>query len=121
MVLMGGMGVSGQAVANVANSNSMPIASAENQRSSSSGSTGKHTPIYGMGRHNHENSVAIPGYGKPVVLSGDDTFTSGPLTIPAGGSFGRGMPKSLKMSVMRSNFSFGRYDINRFEACPLST
>ena len=32
-----------------------------------------------MGRHNHENSVAIPGYGKPVVLSGDDTFTSGPL------------------------------------------
>ena len=39
-----------------------------------------------MGRHNHENSVAIPGYGKPVVLSGDDTFTSGPLTgvFPAG-------------------------------------
>jgi hypothetical protein len=48
--------------------------------------TGKHKPIYGMGRHNHENSVAIPGYGKPVVLSGDDTFTSGPLTgvFPAG-------------------------------------
>jgi len=42
--------------------------------------TGKQRPIYGMGRHNHENSVAIPGYGKPVVLSGDDTFTSGPLT-----------------------------------------
>ncbi len=42
--------------------------------------TGKHRPIYGMGRHNHENSVAIPGYDKPVVLSGDDTFTSGPLT-----------------------------------------
>ena len=41
---------------------------------------GKHQPIYGMGRHNHENSVPIPGYGKPVVLSGDDTFTSGPLT-----------------------------------------
>ena len=41
---------------------------------------GKHRPIYGMGRHNHENSVAVPGYGKPVVLSGDDTFTSGPLT-----------------------------------------
>jgi len=41
---------------------------------------GKQRPIYGMGRHNHENSVAIPGYGKPVVLSGDDTFTSGPLT-----------------------------------------
>jgi hypothetical protein len=41
---------------------------------------GKHHPIYGMGRHNHENDVAIPGYGKPVVFSGDDTFTSGPLT-----------------------------------------
>ncbi len=48
--------------------------------------TRKHKPIYGMGRHNHENSVAIPGYDKPVVLSGDDTFTSGPLTgvFPAG-------------------------------------
>ena len=31
-----------------------------------------------MGRHNHENSVAIPGYGKPVVLSGDDSFVSNP-------------------------------------------
>jgi len=31
-----------------------------------------------MGRHNHENSVAIPGYGHPVVLSGDDTFTTNP-------------------------------------------
>lgn len=47
--------------------------------------TGKSQPIYGMGRHNHENAVPIPGYGHPVVLSGDDTFTSGPLTIPAGG------------------------------------
>jgi hypothetical protein len=41
--------------------------------------SGKHHAIYGMGRHNHENSLAIPGYGHPVVLSGDDTFTSGPL------------------------------------------
>ena len=47
--------------------------------------TGKYQTIYGMGRHNHENDVAIPGYGKPVVLSGDDTFTSGALTIPPGG------------------------------------
>ncbi len=49
--------------------------------------TGKHHPIYGMGRHNHENSVPIPGYDDLVVLSGDDTFTSGPLTgvtFPAG-------------------------------------
>ena len=41
--------------------------------------TGKHHPIYGMGRHNHENSVPVPGYGYPVVLSGDDTFTTGGL------------------------------------------
>ena len=45
--------------------------------------SGKHHAIHGMGRHNHENSVPIPGYGKPVILSGDDTFTSGPLS-PAG-------------------------------------
>ena len=44
--------------------------------------TGKHHPIFGMGRHNHENNVPIPGYGHPVVFSGDDTFTSGPLTNP---------------------------------------
>ena len=42
--------------------------------------SGKRKPIYGMGRHNHENAVPVPGFGKPVVLSGDDTFTSGPLT-----------------------------------------
>ena len=40
--------------------------------------TGKTKPIWGMGRHNHENSVAVPGYGKPVVLSGDDSFVSNP-------------------------------------------
>ncbi|MCI0553285.1 MAG: hypothetical protein L0287_20240 [Anaerolineae bacterium] len=44
--------------------------------------TGKYHPIYGMGRHNHENSVAIPGYGDLVVLSGDDTFTNGALSDP---------------------------------------
>jgi hypothetical protein len=47
--------------------------------------TGKHHPIHGMGRHNHENNVAIPGFEDLVVLSGDDTFTSGSLTIPPGG------------------------------------
>jgi hypothetical protein len=36
--------------------------------------SGAYRTIYGMGRHNHENSVAVPGYGYPVVLSGDDTF-----------------------------------------------
>jgi hypothetical protein len=53
--------------------------------------TGKHRAIPGMGRHNHENSVAIPGFDDLVVLSGDDTFTSGPLTIPAGGPIPAGM------------------------------
>jgi hypothetical protein len=38
--------------------------------------SGEYTAIYGMGRHNHENSVAIPGYDDLVVLSGDDTFTA---------------------------------------------
>jgi len=52
--------------------------------------TGKHHPIYGMGRHNHENDVAIPGFDDLVVLSGDDTFTSGSLTIPAGGPLAAG-------------------------------
>ena len=40
--------------------------------------SGQYKSIYGMGRHNHENSVGIPGYGYPVVLSGDDTFVSNP-------------------------------------------
>jgi hypothetical protein len=31
-----------------------------------------------MGRHNHENSVAIPGFDDVVLLSGDDTFTNLP-------------------------------------------
>ncbi len=52
--------------------------------------TGKHHAIYGMGRHNHENNVAIPGFDDLVVLSGDDTFTSGSLTIPAGGPLAAG-------------------------------
>jgi hypothetical protein len=40
--------------------------------------TGKQTTIWGMGRHNHENSLAVPDYGKPVVLSGDDAFVNNP-------------------------------------------
>ena len=44
---------------------------------------GKTTPIWGMGRHNHENSVAIPGYGHPVVLSGDDSFVIDPGAVSA--------------------------------------
>lgn len=38
--------------------------------------TGGYRSIYGMGRHNHENSLALAGYGHPVVLSGDDTFSA---------------------------------------------
>jgi Bacterial protein of unknown function (DUF839) len=34
--------------------------------------------IWGMGRYNHENSVAIPGYRQRVVMSTDDTFVSNP-------------------------------------------
>jgi hypothetical protein len=40
--------------------------------------TGARRPIWGMGRHNHENSVAVPGYDELVVISGDDTFTNNP-------------------------------------------
>ncbi len=40
--------------------------------------TGEQRPIWGMGRHNHENSVAIPGFKKVMLLSGDDTFTNNP-------------------------------------------
>ena len=46
--------------------------------------SGEHHPIYGMGRHNHENSIPIPGFKDVVVFSGDDTFTSGPLTSVVG-------------------------------------
>jgi secreted PhoX family phosphatase len=46
---------------------------------------GKRKTIYGMGRHNHENDVAVPGYEDDeglVVLSGDDTFFTTPLLPP---------------------------------------
>jgi hypothetical protein len=39
---------------------------------------GKTKTIYGMGRHNHENSVAVPGFDELVLLSGDDTFQTNP-------------------------------------------
>ena len=40
--------------------------------------SGARKPIYGMGRLNHENSVAIPGRGEIMLLTGDDTFTTNP-------------------------------------------
>jgi hypothetical protein len=39
---------------------------------------GTYQSIHRMGRHNHENSVALPGYDEIAILSGDDTFTSFP-------------------------------------------
>ena len=67
--------------------------------------TGEYHPIYGMGRHNHENAVPIPGFDKLVVLSGDDTFTSGSLTIPAGGPLPAGSrpAQSQLFSYMAGN------------------
>jgi hypothetical protein len=40
--------------------------------------SGEYRTIWGMGRLNHENSVGVPGYGHPVVLTTDDTFTNAP-------------------------------------------
>lgn len=40
--------------------------------------TGKSREIWGMGRLNHENAVAIPGYDDVMLLTGDDTFTTSP-------------------------------------------
>ncbi len=40
--------------------------------------SGKHQPIWGMGRFNHENSVPLPGFHQVVTLSSDDTFASNP-------------------------------------------
>ena len=39
--------------------------------------TGEYTQVAGMGRHNHENSMVLPGdWDQIAVLSGDDTFTA---------------------------------------------
>lgn len=38
--------------------------------------SGVHRSLYGMGRMNHENAVALPGFGSPVVVTGDDTFAA---------------------------------------------
>ena len=38
--------------------------------------SGSYKAIYGLGRMNHENSVAIPGYDDAVLVTGDDTFSA---------------------------------------------
>lgn len=39
--------------------------------------TGEFTQVPGMGRHNHENSVVVPGGWNPIaILSSDDTFSA---------------------------------------------
>ncbi len=42
--------------------------------------SGQTKTIYGMGRHNHENDVALPGFDGVAVLSGDDTFSTTPAS-----------------------------------------
>jgi hypothetical protein len=38
--------------------------------------TGEYTQVAGMGRHNHENEMVLPGdWDQIAILSGDDTFT----------------------------------------------
>jgi hypothetical protein len=36
----------------------------------------EHRTIYGLGRMNHENTVAVPGYDQAVLLTDDDTFSA---------------------------------------------
>ncbi len=38
--------------------------------------SGKYTQVAGMGRLNHENTVAMPGYRQIALLTTDDTFTA---------------------------------------------
>jgi hypothetical protein len=38
--------------------------------------TGEHRSVYGLGRMNHENTVAIPGFDDLVMITGDDTFSA---------------------------------------------
>jgi hypothetical protein len=38
--------------------------------------SGEFTQVAGMGRHNHENTIAVPGYEQLAMLSTDDTFNA---------------------------------------------
>lgn len=38
--------------------------------------TGEYKSLYGLGRMNHENSVAVAGYDQAVLVTGDDTFSA---------------------------------------------
>jgi hypothetical protein len=40
--------------------------------------SGAYRSIHRMGRHNHENSVALPGFNQIAILSGDDSFVNNP-------------------------------------------
>lgn len=51
--------------------------------------SGARKPIYGMGRLNHENSVAIPGLKQILLLTGDDTFTTDPAGSQVYGYFAK--------------------------------
>ena len=56
----------------------------------------KSRPIWGMGRFNHENNVAVPGYGHPVLLSGDDAFVERPGAVPGLQLHGEELERSLE-------------------------
>jgi len=42
--------------------------------------SGAFTPIPGLGRMNHENTIAVPGWKKLALLTTDDTFAAGRST-----------------------------------------
>ena len=79
---------------------------------------GKYKPICGMGRHNHENSVAVPGYGKPVVLSGDDTFVSEPGAVAALLVHRRGLERRVEGPGRPVGFRRGRTRCQRLLRLP---
>ena len=58
---------------------------------------GTYHSIYGMGRHNHEISLPMPSFDELAVLSGDDTFTSGPLMVPPGGAVSGSVPAQSEL------------------------
>lgn len=49
--------------------------------------TGDRQPIYGMGRLNHENTMAVPVRRGVMLLTGDDTFTTNPAQSQVYGYF----------------------------------
>ena len=57
-------------------------------------------PIYGMGRHNHENDVAIPGYDDRSCSRVTTRSRAAPLTISGRRAACRGTPTSAVTAVL---------------------